>query len=160
MNFSLTNYSDETSTIKVDGLVGISNIDLFPELILETNLGFNVYRSKIQCNEGYSPYCLGGVIPTPDDDGFENIDICHNNEEMLLNHAGILIYQRNLKLNFNNKYFVDHENEIFYDSDKDDFYLKEIISEHCNTESEKATNKFKHLCKTCLGNKESGPLRE
>ena len=159
-DFFLTNYSNETSTIKVDGLVGISNIDLFPELILETNLGFNVYRSKIQCNEGYSPYCLGGVIPTPDDDGFENIDMCYNNEEMLLNHAGILINQRNLKLNFKSKYFVDHENEVYYDSDKDDFYLKEITSEHCNTESEESTTKFEHLCKTCLCNKESGPLEE
>ena len=43
-DFFLTNYFDKAITLKVDGLIGIANIDLFPELVLETHLGFNVYK--------------------------------------------------------------------------------------------------------------------
>ena len=135
---------------------------MFPELVLETHLGFNVYKSKIQCNDGFSPYCLGGVIPGSDETKIEEKEVndTETSEQMFLNHANMLINQRNIKFNFNQEYFLDYENEILYDSDQDEFYMKNNASEINDNESKELSTGFEHKCNLCSCNKGIDCLQE
>ena len=67
-DFDLYNFGTLGSRIKLDALVGIQELNIWPKLIFRTPCGLCIFRVPISPAEGVAPYCVGGTLPDLSDE--------------------------------------------------------------------------------------------
>ena len=63
-DFDLHNFNDLGPRLELDILIGIQEIQIFPQLILTTKEGLNIYRVPLKAANNGPKYCIGGSLPT------------------------------------------------------------------------------------------------
>ena len=74
-DFDLYNFGTLGTRIKLDALVGIQELNIWPKLIFRTPCGLCIFRVPISPAEGVAPYCVGGTLPdlSDEDDSEESV---------------------------------------------------------------------------------------
>ena len=62
-DFDLFNFRSLGSRIKLDALIGIQELQVFPQLILQTPCGLSIYKVPIMPAQRSSSYCIAGNLP-------------------------------------------------------------------------------------------------
>ena len=57
------NFSSLGPRVPIEALIGLHDMSLQPKLILETQLGVNIYWVPIEAAPGFTQFCIGGNVP-------------------------------------------------------------------------------------------------
>ena len=107
-DFDLFNFRSLGNRIKLDALIGVQELQIYPKLILQTPCGLCVYKVPIIPAQGASPYCIAGSLPDlSEEDALEEPELVTLVNEVPVDSLNLVELREAWDSNLRDPEFVD-----------------------------------------------------